>query len=349
MSPSKPITNVKQNVHKQKPHKGKIMEINTILYSLLTTKRPTNNPSFCLTYTQELLRQQGIEFTTDGNMNVIVDRQGSTCFTSHQDTVDNKLGNHNLTSTPEGMVSVLGGGVLGADCGSGMYIMIRMILAGKAGLYVFFSTEEQGRVGSGLYIMPEHITKCVSFDRKGTDNLITHQMSERGCSDAFADAFIDRFALPYKKDPTGSFTDSYSFFAVVPECINLSVGYYNQHTKQESQDLPFLESLVDACIDLDWDVLPVERDPNVMEYANDWGNYTYPKTKSWNTSWNNKLEYDEGRDIEDFVYAHPYVVSELLQEYGITLRDLNAYKREMDSYVYGDDDEEAEATIEIGV
>ena len=303
--------------------------INNILYSLLTTRRPTNNASYCLTYTQSLLRQHGIEFKTDAHMNVTVDLGGTTCFTAHTDTVDNKLGVNDLVIDDAGLLSVNGGGVLGADCGSGMYVLIRMILAGKPGLYVFFSTEEQGRIGSSAYTMPSTITKCVSFDRKGTDNLITHQMGERGCSDVFADALISAFDLPYKKDPTGSFTDSYSFFDTVPECINMSVGYYSQHTKNEAQDVPFLESLVDACIALDWDALPVDRDPKVTEWEDDdWDWYKGGngfKSKKYDTKYYGSYE-PAIRSIDDFVYEHPWVVADLLETYGITLSDLQEHK-----------------------
>ena len=311
---------------KTKPLKENIMPtINPILHSLLTTKRPTNNAGFCLTYTQDLLSRYDIPFTTDAHMNVVVDNGGTTCFTAHQDTVDNKLGLNSLVIDDAGMLSVEGGGVLGADCGSGMYIMIRMILASKSGLYVFFSTEEQGRIGSSAYKMPATITKCVSFDRKGTDNLITHQMGERGCSDAFADAFIASFSLPYQKDPTGSFTDSYTFFDTVPECINLSVGYYNQHTKNESQDVPFLENLVDACIALDWESMPVDRDPTTVEWEDqDWDWYKQGG-KKYESKYYGSYK-PTVRSIDDFVYEYPWAVADLLEAYGITLADLVAHK-----------------------
>lgn len=300
-------------------------QINSILFNLLTTKRPTNNAGFCLSYTQGLLRQYDIQFTTDAHMNITVDNAGTTCFTAHQDTVGNKLGTNSLVIDNVGLLSVEGGGVLGADDGSGMYVMIRMILAGKPGLYVFFSTEEQGRIGSSAYTMPAHITKCISFDRKGTDNLITHQMGERGCSDAFADAFISAFALPFKKDPTGSFTDSYSFFGAVPECINMSVGYYSQHTKNESQDVPFLESLVDACIALDWESLPVERDPTTVEWEDDDWDWYKQGNKKYESKYYGSYK-PIVRSVDDFVYEYPWAVSDLLETYGITLADLEAHK-----------------------
>lgn len=316
--------------------------MNAILKDILQTKRPTNDAKWCHAYTTGVLDTLGIAYLSDIHNNITVDLGGTTCFTAHTDTVDNKQGN-NLLQTKDNIVTVMGGGVLGADCGSGMYVLIRMILASKPGLYVFFSTEEQGRVGSTQYAMPEHIQKCVSFDRKGTDNLITHQMGERGCSEAFADAFIAAFDLPYKKDPTGSFTDSYSFFDKVPECINLSVGYYNQHTKQESQDIAFLEKLVDACIALDWEALPVERDPTTTDYDfgdDRWDWYKTPYTKSAN-NYSNRYTF-EPTTIEDFVYEYPYVVSDLLEEYGLTLQDLQKHKRLIDNYALGTgNDEEA--------
>lgn len=316
------------------------MRLNPQLRLILETKRPTNNPQQNLAVITGLLKQQGASYVVDAFNNVTVDLGGVTCFTSHTDTVDNKLGTNTLNIDTKGIITVKGGGVLGADCGSGMYIMLRMIAAQVQGLYVFFATEEMGRIGSSAYTMPDHIKHCVSFDRKGTDNLITHQMGELGCSDAFADAFIAAFDLPYKKDPTGSFTDSYSFFGKVSECINLSVGYYDQHSKNERQDLPFLEKLVDACIAMDWSALPAERDPTILptyDYDDVWGLKYYNKA-NWTSS---PSARNDAFEIEDFVYENPWVVAELLQEYGITRADLDAYKAEYDSYVGDDYDDPA--------
>ena len=286
-----------------------MITINPILQDILSTKRPTNNPDYCLSYTANLLQGLGITYTVDEHKNITVDLGGTTCFTAHTDTVDNKLGK-NILHIKDNIVRVKGGGILGADCGSGMYLLIRMIQANTPALYVFFSTEEQGRIGSSRYRMPERITKCVSFDRKGTNNLITHQMGERGCSELFADAFIDNFQLPYFDDPTGSFTDSYSFFDTVPECVNLSVGYYNQHSKDEHQDLNFLEALVDACIAMDWEALPIGRDPDAI--------------KQW--FGRNMYQPTDAEELLDFVYDHPHIVADLLDQWGITLRDLEEHK-----------------------
>lgn len=303
--------------------------ISSTLAQILGTKRPTNNPQHCLAFTTALLNTLHISHVGDIYGNITVDRGGDTCFTSHTDTVDNKLGENELEINEKGLLQVKGGGVLGADDGAGMYVMIQMILAGKSGLYVFFATEEQGRIGSTNYTMPDHIKKCVSFDRKGYDNLITHQMTEEGCSVAFADAFIAQFDLPYKKDPTGSFTDSYTFFNTVSECINLSVGYFDQHTKNESLDVVFLEKLVDACIAMDWDSLPVKRDPEVYRFTVDYkyGNKSYGDWSNYTPNIS-KYKHDYFEDtMEDYVYDNPDIVAAYLEDIGVELHELKAYGR----------------------
>jgi len=202
--------------------------MNPILKTILETKRPTNNPQQNLAVTTTLLKELRVSYVVDEHNNVAVDLGGVTCFTAHTDTVDNKLGT-NLLAIKNNNVSVVGGGVLGADCGSGMYVMIRMIQVQVPGLYVFFATEEQGRIGSSAYTMPTHIKHCVSFDRKGTDNLITHQMSERGCSDAFADAFTHR--LPH-------ISSSATRLASV---VNIPFALINSHTlSQKSSTCVFV-------------------------------------------------------------------------------------------------------------
>ena len=306
------------------------IKLNPILERLLSTKRPTNNPIQNFKVMTSLLEDLEIDYALDALLNITVDRGGDTCFTAHTDTVDNKEGYNVLDVDKKGIITVKGGGVLGADDGSGVYVLLRMILAGKRGLYVFFATEEQGRVGSSSYEMPVHIKKCVSFDRKGYDNLITHQMGERGCSSEFAQAFIAAFELPYREDPTGSYTDSYTFFDCVPECINLSVGYFDQHTKQESQDCVFLEKLVEACIALDWENLPACRDPHVIEnYGYGKPAYTPMSYGNWGGNWHTS---NRAGAMEDYVYNNADIVTAYLEDMGVTLQDLTDYEEAL----YGD-------------
>lgn len=159
--------------------------------------------------------------------------------------------------------------VLGADDAAGVYTLTEMIAAGVPGRYLFFVGEECGGIGSSRYVLnnPDYQSNMVvSFDRKALSSVITHQGGYRTCSDEFATALSSALNLQepsfeYRPDSSGVYTDSKEFAHIVPECTNISVGYYNEHTTRELLDLPHLLALTQACIKLDWSALPIRRDP----------------------------------------------------------------------------------------
>ena len=279
-----------------------------LLHHILATKRPNKEPQHNFSFIAEILAKLHIFYTPDiwHNLTVFVGENPTTMFTAHTDTVDQVLGTNQLElfndTAGDMFVAVKDGGILGADCGAGMYVLLKMILAKKPGIYVFFSQEESGRIGSTHYTIPlKSITKCVSFDRKDTNSIITHQMNDRGCSQEFVDYFVENFPLTYNEDPTGSYTDSYSFFETIPECTNISTGVFHEHSKFESLNISFLQDLVSACIEFDWEKLPVNRDPKRLDDSD---------------------PYDQ---IEQFCWTQPNIVAKLLREYGVTITDLEDY------------------------
>ena len=159
------------------------MRINKLLNEILSTRRPTKNTQFCYDWMMGLIDKQVIKgraanisymLTNDQHKNITIlvptpeGDNPTTCFTSHTDTVDNKLGKNDLSTwvvnNGHTMIAVKEGGVLGADDGAGIYIMLRMIDAGVPGRYVFFSCEEQGRVGSrGVVRCNRHPSRCGHF------------------------------------------------------------------------------------------------------------------------------------------------------------------------------------------
>ena len=64
---------------------------------------------------------------------------------------------------------------------------------------------------------------------------------------------------------------------LIPECTNVSVGYYKEHSTNEHQDISHLISLADACTKVNWETLPTVRDYTKTEYKSyksyDYGNY----------------------------------------------------------------------------
>lgn len=154
--------------------------------------------------------------------------------------------------------------LLGADDKAGMVILLSMIDKKIPGLYYFFIGEEVGCIGSGhaannLDFSP--YKRCISFDRRGYNSVITHQLYGRCCSDKFAQTLSSQLKLGFRPDSTGIMTDSASFMDDIPECTNISVGYFNEHTVNEFQDIAFLYRLSQAVSLVDWENLPTERSP----------------------------------------------------------------------------------------
>jgi hypothetical protein len=106
----------------------------------------------------------------------------------------------------------------------------------------------------------------VSFDRRGTKDIITHQAGYCTASNTFAMALGDAMNklnpnFEYAPCAGGLYTDSKEFAELVPECTNIAVGYYNEHTVRESQDLEHLLALRAVVVALDWQSLPIARVP----------------------------------------------------------------------------------------
>jgi hypothetical protein len=258
-----------------------------------------------------------------------------TMFTSHLDTATSVL--TTITHVfDNNIIKTDGTTILGADDKAGVTIMLYMIENKVPGLYYFFIGEEVGCIGSKKVANSLNdaklkkskilgINKVISFDRRGTDSIITFQSSKRCCSDEFAKALAIQFndiesTFSYSIDDTGVLTDSVQFINIYPECTNISVGYKNEHTFNEYQDIEHLKKLAKACISIDWDKLPIKRDPSKTEYKkylydsysgwdNDWDTY-YPKdysNRNFNYSKTEKIWfYDEEYDYVSYAEVDKY-------------------------------------------
>lgn len=209
--------------------------------------------------------------------------ESDVMFTSHLDTATSALTQVNHVFDGK-IIKTDGKSILGADDKAGVTIMLYMIENKIPGLYYFFLGEEVGCIGSRKVANVqkdqkiEGINKVISFDRRGTDSVITFQSSQRCCSDVFGEALSKQLNLAddtfsYKNDPTGILTDSVQFIKIYSECTNISVGYRSEHTFAEQQDIEHLTKLAEACLKVDWNGLPVERDPSKTEYKS-YGGYS---------------------------------------------------------------------------
>jgi hypothetical protein len=181
------------------------------------------------------------------------------------------------------------GECLGADDTTGVWLMLEMIRANVPGLYLFHRGEEIGCQGSGYIAthtpdLLDGILYAISFDRRGTDSIVTHQLMHRTASDEFAWSLSDAIGLEMVPDDTGVFTDSNEYAHIVPECTNVSVGYDQQHTAHETQDLAFVAKLRDRMCKIDLSRLVVEREPALPDYGR-WSGGDEWSTDDWGCAW----------------------------------------------------------------
>lgn len=221
------------------------------------------------------------QLDTDGNYFYQIG-ESKTIFACHLDTACKAQ--VDITHTFNGeLIKTDGKSILGADDKAGMTILLWLIAHNIPGLYYFFIGEEVGCIGSRAAAQRQDYfskyDRMISFDRRGTTSVITYQSSSRTCSDNFAKALaseINKGGLWLSPDDTGVYTDSAEFAHIIPECTNISVGYYQEHTHNESQDIKYLETLCHALLNIDFEQLPVSRDPNKQDYKSwSWGSKSY--------------------------------------------------------------------------
>lgn len=269
-----------------------------LLNTLLSMQRPAGSANEVRALSEIHLELLAEEYNTGPNkvtiqriptvgLEVMVGEKPTVMFTAHVDTV------HRVSQMQEVFTDEVGRcfaefngkpSVLGADDAAGIYLLLRLIKNNTKGLYVFFQSEECGGIGSYEYstsMLPAGIQQCVSFDRHGYSDVITHQGCSRCCSDAYAEslciqlntAFNVEHLLGYIPSDDGVFTDSANFVDLVPECTNISVGYFHEHTANEYLDMTFLTVLAECVCKVDWEALPIERDPTVEDTlynSSDW-------------------------------------------------------------------------------
>jgi hypothetical protein len=209
-----------------------------------------------------------------------------TLFVAHVDTVHRKEGANKIRQTATHWYA--DGAALGADDGAGVAMLMHLLQAGVHAYYIFTQGEECGGIGATHIAKTQRellseFDRAIAFDRRGIDSVITHQGMSRTASDAFADALSAALnaddTLMYLPDNTGVYTDTAEFIDVVPECTNISVGYYSEHSDKESLDIIHFQALAERVVLIDWDALPTDRDPTVIE---DW-RLAWTRTSSYDT------------------------------------------------------------------
>jgi hypothetical protein len=304
------------------------------LLMMHTYCRPSGSATeakFCALYIDNL---PGCTIDEAGNRIVTVPMANGAAprvlWSSHTDTVHRVEGIQKITYG-DGIISLPTGSTsscLGADCTVGVWLMRQMILRGAPGLYIFHAAEEVGGYGSShIATKTPHVISgidyAIAFDRRGTTSVITHQGGMRCASDEFGRALAVNLGPEFKLDTGGTFTDTANYTDLIPECTNIGVGYFHQHTADEYQDIAHAFDLLDALCMLAPEIndLPVRRDHTAPKYdGSAWWQDDWSKTTT-------KTAYRVTDSLEDLVYNNPHAAAAMLEDMGITAEDFEDYLR----------------------
>lgn len=241
--------------------------------------------------------------------NLHVDARGAcaehrTLFVAHVDTVHWRGGKNSYRIDQAGNIHA-SGDALGADDAAGVAVLCHMIAKGVPGYYLFTRGEECGGIGSSHVASTNpdlllEFDRAVAFDRRGTTDVVYQQRGQRTCSTGFADALSDALndAGLLTMPAPGVYTDTAEFVDYIPECTNISAGYYREHSDAEWLDMAHWRALCAAACEVAWDLLPTDRagydpeydDPEVQADA---------EFKAWLVSQN--LTDDGQRPFDPFV------------------------------------------------
>jgi Peptidase family M28 len=295
-------------------------DLETII-SMLSYRRPAGSATE-MAFISKFIMPLGAKMDKHGNWCLQIGDDPTVLWSSHTDSVHHKEGFQRVDydgkyiSLPVNSKS----NCLGADCAAGVWIMTEMVKAKVPGLYIFHFAEEVGCVGSSAIVEKEpqrlaNIKAAIAFDRKGIDSVITHQR-QRTCSDAFGKSMAAQLPSRFKLDDTGVLTDTKQYRHLVPECSNISVGYYNEHRPQEALDVGHLIELRNFMVKIDQSKLVIERDPLAP---------AKPKVKHYSSHGGSAFGSRRRKEdtLRDLVFWHSDEVAAYLENNGVTFDELH--------------------------
>lgn len=154
---------------------------------------------------------------------------------------------------------------LGGDDRCGVYTALQLIDLGFPFGFAFFCDEEIGCIGSSRLAKDidenKNITTFIGLDRRGLDNVAVYGYNNQD--------LINLFENEGYIEVDGSITD----VAVLSEqssrnlaCVNLSVGYYNEHTKREFINIFAIQRAIKTLIKLCFVLSKKAYTYNVSDY-----------------------------------------------------------------------------------
>lgn len=242
---------------------------------------------------------------------------GATVLLSaHMDTVRGVLSDRKLIETEDGII-MSDKGVLGADDRGGIAIILTVLrnlskLNFNGTIKVSFSREEEvGCIGAGEIDMNwyKDTDLAIVVDRRGNRDIVV------GCGMAFCSDSVAHFMEDVSKmadmdwkATEGGISDAMVFAEGGVNSINLSAGYYNEHTENEYASLDDMKDTVKLIMQAIAVINQFYTTFDEVPQDNTWSKMYYPK--SYNYGGYYEDEYIDDIWIEEVdMHGEVYVFS----------------------------------------
>ncbi len=201
-----------------------------------------------IVYLNDKLVKYGYQTKFDKDNYVFATRPDSDkyCLVSHCDIVG-KIPPKNIYNK-EGVLSTNGEGILGADDRAGVFAILKLLEKGLRPSILFTRGEETGGIGVSNFVNNhydfDNINFFIEIDRQGSNDFVYYSSTVAPELRAMIEGagFVENF---------GSFSDvTILTESTMISHVNVSCGYYHQHTFKEKLVLSELESVIDRLFNM---------------------------------------------------------------------------------------------------
>lgn len=247
-------------------------------YAIFQTIAKTSERDLQVMMQTFLQTTYGKDCVTATESYIIAEGKIPICLVAHLDTVFSFPPNEIYFDKKKRVIWSPQG--LGADDRAGVFAIIKIIQAGFHPHIIFTTGEEKGGIGAFLLakafpVAPFNVKYLIQLDRQGMDDCVFYD-----CANKKFENYIHKFGF---KTDWGSFSD---ISVICPQWqiagVNLSVGYFREHTVSETLHTKGLMSTIDKVKRLLADaanIQPFEYIPDVFGSpfnTADYFNFAYP-------------------------------------------------------------------------
>lgn len=306
-----------------------------LLLDLFHIYAPTNGEKPLSVFIAKFLEINKIDYTVDNYGNIYsMKYPGEPILCSHQDCVgDAKCGSlvNFIDFYRFGNEEILkGNGNIGADDKIGIFLILLYLTKVSPKVNFIFSTGEEKSVVTGIKTIVEEIKNsdafkeapyCIVLDRRGFGDIICEK-NDYGSKDF--DKALSDIGINYGYSSVkGGLSDTNTISGYMNAC-NLSVGYYNPHTKTEfvviSEMINTFNYVCDIIENLPRDIPFEEKKPAYPTtyggyngnnyngsycggYHNNYGGY---HDDYYNDYWNKNKKDDKKSNTQKYYYDNDY-------------------------------------------